>query len=191
MGAAGAGQAGFNQQICSPNFNPILMYNIYLNNQMAMNYRMIYYNMLMNCMQKMNQLFMMNNGQNDHNNYNNFGVQGGANPQQFQKTILPKNVQATLDPFPNNNFMKLNIIFDSYGNFRVNILTPINTKLKDLFKTFIRTVGLEEKVLGTYIYFLFNGLTIPIKSEQTIYDFGIRKDYTSIIVMDTSNLLGG
>ena len=87
----------------------------------------------------------------------------GANPQQFQKTILPKNVQATLDPFPNNNFMKLNIIFDSYGNFRVNILTPINTKLKDLFKTFIRTVGLEEKVLGTYIYFLFKFVNFSLK----------------------------
>ena len=180
---AGCPQGGFNQ-----NFNPNFMYYMYMKQQNEMRFQMMYRNMLMNLYQKMNQLAMMRNLQNNGNN--NFTVQGGANTYVSKKTILPNNFNTVCDPFFYSNSRKLNIVFSSTGNFKLNMYIPIDAKMKDVFQAFIDKVGLQKEVLGTYIYFLFNGLTIPIKSEKTISEVGIYADFTTILVIDTSNLLG-
>ena len=180
---AGCPQNGFTQ-----NYNPMFMYYMYMKQQNEMNYQMMYRNMLMNLYQKMYQLAMMWNLQNNSNN--NFNVQGGANTYVSKKTILPNNFNTTCDPFFYSNSKKLNIVFSSSGNFKLLMYIPIDAKMKDVFQAFIDKVGLQKEVLGTYIYFLFNGLTIPIKSESTISELGIYANFTTILVMDTSNLLG-
>ena len=44
--------------------------------------------------------------------------------------------------------------------------------------------------VGKYIYFLFNGGRLKINEQKTISNFGF-KTGDFIIVIDTSNLLGG
>ena len=156
------------------------------NNPMAMNPMMYWMNM-MNIFQKMNQQYYINN----QNNVNNFGVQGG-NRYITPQRKLPMNYQASFSPFLlNNNKQLYNIIFDSSDNFRITLLVPYDAKMKDVFIAFIQKAGLHESVLGKFINFLFNGMLVDYKEEKTVYEFGIRNDFCTIIVLDTSNLLGG
>ena len=155
-------------------------------NAMNMN-PMSYWMYMMNIFQRMNQQYILNH----QNNINNFGVQGG-NRFKTPQSKLPQNYQASFCPFNiNNKNQTYNIIFDSSGNFRMNLLVPSDTKMKDLFKAFIQKAGLHESVLGKFINFLFKGMLVDYKDEKTIYEFGIRTYYSTIIVLDTSNLLGG
>ena len=151
---------------------------------------MMYWMYMMNLYQQMNLQYLKNN-QNNQNNFTNFGAQGG-NSFMIPKSKLPTNFQASYCPFPlNYNTPTYNIIFDSSGNFRMTLLVPFDAKMKDVFRAFIQKAGLQENVLGKYINFLFNGLLIDHNEEKTVYDFGIRTDFCTIVVLDTSNLLGG
>ena len=156
-------------------------------NQTQMNkmYNMFCMAMMMDMFQKMQQQWMMRN-----QNFNNFGVYGG-NSNDSIKTILPKNREMNFNPFMYVNSPKINLIFISTSNLKVNMVVPINLKLKDLFKTFIEKVGLKENVLGSYINFVFNGTLIKVNDERTIWEAGMTTDYINVMVIDTSNLLGG
>ena len=77
------------------------------------------------------------------------------------------------------------------NNTRINMYVPINAKMKDIFRAFIKRVGLPEYTLGKYINFLFNGLYLNYNEEKTVYEMGIKFDFSSIVVLDTKNLIAG
>ena len=147
----------------------------------------IYMNWIMNLYLKMNQQLMWRNMQN---NLNNFGAQGG-NQNAVLTSTIPKNMKGFCDPFPNNGFQKLNIVFATSNNTKIIMHAPVNAQMKEVFKAFVKKVGLPEYTLGRYINFLYNGLFVKCNEERTVYEIGIKFDFSTIVVLDTKNLIAG
>jgi len=180
------------------NFMLMMNPNINVNNQNNVN------NMMANFMANnpfVYQLFM-----NQQNNNMNFNNNNSSNKLKVLKEtsekiknaskkggILPRVGNSNInnnDPFFGNPNKRIFIMFISGTGMKVPINAPINISLHDLFVAFIHKVNLDESVLGKYIYFLFNGGKLKIDEQQSISSLGF-KDADLIIVIDTSNLLGG
>ena len=173
MGAGNGAGMGMN------NFRPMNMGNFVINpNQIYMNWMMILYN-------KMNQQLW-----NMQNNLNNFGIQGG-NQNVVSISTLPKKMNGFCDPFPNNGYQKLNIVFATSNNTKITMYVPINVQMKEVFKAFVMKVGLPEYTLGRDINFLYNGLFVKCDEKKTVYEMGFKFDFSTIVVLDTENLIAG
>ena len=177
------------------NFDPITFLNFM--NMMQMNQNMNQMNMNMN----MNPYFlwfqMFQNNPNLMKQYN-------AQNQNDQSIILnggvlprPKNVQNNLnnDPFPNYVGPRLNILFETGAGLKINIPTPNNLSIENLLITFTNRVGVSPLLLGNKIYFIVNGLNIPIHEKSTCEQFFRNcsfgtKNQVKIIVIDASNVIG-
>ena len=143
-----------------------------------------------NMIQMYNMLNMMMNQQINNNNNQNMSNQNMIN-QNNLRGIMPRNRQIiSYDPYNNYNGEKYNVTFNSSTGFTMNLAVPANTKLKDLFKTFIQRVGLPEYVLGKYINFIYNALYVNPFEEKTLLDYHFYNN-SKILVIDVSNLLGG
>jgi len=183
------------------NFMLMMNPNMNINNQNNVN------NMMANFMSNnpfIFQLFMnqQNNNMNFNNNNNNNKIdvlketsekiknaskKGGILPRNGNNNNLNFNNN---DPFPGIPGLRANIVFITGTGMKISITAPISVSLHDLFIAFIHKVNLDESVLGKYIYFLFNGGRLKINEKNTISNLGF-KDGDFIIVIDTSNLLGG
>ena len=117
----------------------------------------------------------------------NASKKGGILPRNGNNNNLNYNNN---DPFPGNTSLRIVIVFITGTGMKIPINAPINVSLHDLFIAFIHKVNLDESVLGKYIYFLYNGGRLKINEQKTISNFGF-KTGDFIIVIDTSNLLGG
>ena len=146
------------------------------------------------------QLFM-NSQQNNFNNTNaNLGIirenSGNIKNEVKKGGILPRpdknnsNFNQGIDPFFGNPNPRSAIIFISGTGIKTQISAPKNISVHELFVAFIHKMGLHESVLGKFIYFCFNGKKIPTNEQTNITDYGLM-DATVIMVLDTSNLLGG
>ena len=153
----------------------------------VLNPNQIYMNWMMNLYQKMNQQIMMGNNQN---NLNNFGARGG-NQNVVPISTIPKNMNGYYDPFPNNGYQKINIVFATSNNTKIILYVPVNAQMKEVFKAFVMKVGLPEYTLGRDINFLYNGLFVKFNEKKTVYEMGIKFDYSTIVVLDTKNLIAG
>lgn len=148
-----------------------------------------------NNMNNFNNFNMQNNFNNNmnNNNNNNFNVfQGDTSKAKIG--ILPRpesneNKKSFLI-CPNNAGDRVNIMFITGAGLKTVIISPINLPVKDLFKEYIKKMGQDPRVLGKYIYFLYNGLKIDINEPKTVFQFGLNASNV-IMVVDTSNLLGG
>ena len=83
-----------------------------------------------------------------------------------------------------------NIMFVTGAGVKTMVVAPLNLPIKDLFKEYITKMGQDPRVLGKYIYFLFNGLKMDINEPKSIIQYGLNSS-SVIMVVDTSNLLGG
>jgi hypothetical protein len=176
------------------NFMLMMNPNLNANNQNNIN------NMMINFMSNnpfVYQLFMnqQNNNMNFNNNNNKISVLKETSEKIKNASkkggILPRtgNINNN-DPFFGNPNKRIFIMFISGTGMKIPINAPINVSLHDLFVAFIHKVNLDESVLGKYIYFLYNGGKLKINEERSISSLGF-KDADLIIVIDTSNLLGG
>ena len=186
-----------NQNTLQYMYNFMLMMNPNLNVNNPMNIN----NNLMNFFNA-NPLFFqyfMNsqNGFNNNinnNNINNFNIsQGNANNTKIG--ILPRpdpndNKTKTFLICPNNMGERCNIMFITGAGLKTMIVAPINLQVKELFKEYIRKMGQDPGVLGKYIYFLYNGNKMDLNESKTIFKYGLNCSNV-IMVVDTSNLLGG
>ena len=151
---------------------------------------------MMNIMRMNFMLNMMNQNMNNNNNNNsNFFMANQPNMNMNGKNaiggILPRKVGTEqFDPFPNQIITKYNITFESSAGYKLVIFTPINITVKELLKIFIRKAGLYEGVIGNQIKFIFNALYVDPSEKRTINEFGMT-DFSKILVIDSSNLLGG
>ena len=177
--------------------NFMLMMNPSINTANQMNFN----NMMMNFMCAnpfIFQLFMNsqnNNNFNNINNMNNFSVLENTSQAIKNKSkkggILPRNSNiSSIDPFAGNMNRRIAIVFITGTGIKVTLSAPIDVSIEQLFEGFIKKVNLDKSVLGKYIYFLFNGFKIPIHEKKTVVNYGL-KDASIILVIDTSNLLGG
>jgi hypothetical protein len=179
------------------NFMLMMNPNINVNNPMNVNNNLMNF---INANPFFFQYFM--NSQNNNNNTNNLN-QTGFKPVQNdlnngKNGILPRpnpNNPNDTKPksfliCPNNMGERSNIMFITGTGVKTMIIAPLNLPVKDLFKEYIIKMGQDPRVLGKYIYFLYNGLKMKIDEPKTIIQYGLNSSNV-IMVVDTSNLLGG
>ena len=154
------------------------------------------------------QLFLNNQQKNNLNNYQNMNnmelikatsekikdasKKGGILPRLNNNNNNNNSLNNTTkyDQFPGNTNPRIVLMFISGTGLKVAMNVPINISVHDLFVAFIHRMNLDESVLGKYIYFLYNGNKLKIDEQKTVLEFGFKESET-ILVLDTSNLLGG
>ena len=115
----------------------------------------------------------------------NFNNSKNINRLRFIQNSLSNN-----DDFPGYTGKRFNIIFHTPSGSKMNIRCPVNVKVKDLFQKFISRLGLGMDVMiSNSIFFLYNGSKMNNDENRTIGEMGI-KDFSSIIAIDTKNLIG-
>ena len=184
------------------NFMLMMNPNINTNDNNNVNFMMMNF---MNANPFVYQLFMNSQQNNFNNNFNNWTnsnvniLRGKSenNKNSIEKGgLLPRpgqnnsNMNNSKDPFFGNPNPRINIVFISGTGIKVTMNAPNNISVHDLFVAFIHRMGLDESVLGKYIYFLINGHKIPTDEQTNIVNYGFNSAST-IVVLDTSNLLGG
>ena len=178
------------------NFMLMMNPNINVNNPMNVN------NNLMNFINTnplffqyfMNQSNFNNNMNNNNNNNNSFNFFKG-DISKAKIGILPRpdandNKAKSVFICPNTTGERINIMFITGAGLKTMVVAPINLPVKDLFKEYIKKMGQDPGVLGKYIYFLYNGLKIDLNEPKTVCQYGLNASNV-IMVVDTSNLLGG
>ena len=85
---------------------------------------------------------------------------------------------------------RMNIMFITGTGIKTMVIAPENLPVRELFKEYIKKMGQDPAVLGKYIYFLYNGNKININEPKSVTQFGLNSSNV-IMVVDTSNLLGG
>ena len=71
----------------------------------------------------------------------------------------------------------------------MNIVCPINMKIKDLFVQYAIRLGLGPNVLGDSLFFLFNGAKISKNDNRTVFQLGLSAG-SNIIVLDLKGVIG-
>lgn len=181
-------------------------YNFNMNNAYLMN-------IMINWMKMNPNLLLMyqnmaNQSNNMNNNYNNIINQSNNNINKMQLVnvttedlnqakitgggIIPKNIPNNSSynvssPFDQSE--KTNITFTTQKGQRMNIVCPINMKIKDLFVQYAIRLGLGPNVLGDSLFFLFNGAKISKNDNRTVFQLGLSAG-SNIIVLDLKGVIG-
>ena len=171
---------GYNMNNYNMNNYQNLM-NIIMNNQML-------FQMYQNMQKNMNQNQNINNFNNrmnlvnvNQNQMNNNQVTGGA--LRNSNANFSYNVTSSMNSSPVTN-----IIFTTMKEQKANLIAPINMKIKDLLFKYVTKLGLGPNVMGTSLFFLFNGKKIDLNEEKTIHEFGLENAH--IIVLDPKEVIG-
>ena len=100
-----------------------------------------------------------------------------------------------LDFFPAYEGRKINIIF-SNESIKINVVTPLNCKIKELLNAFhikLQIYGKDNNIkimkLNEYM-FICNGHLISLNEETTIFDLG-SIDPQFIIFKSKNEIIGG
>ena len=171
---------GYNMNNYNMNNYQNLM-NIIMNNQML-------FQMYQNMQKNMNQNQNFNNFNNrmnfvnvNQNQMNNNQVTGGA--LRNSNANFSYNVTSSM-----NSSQVTNIIFTTMKEQKANLVAPIDMKIKDLLFKYVTKLGLGPNVMGTSLFFLFNGKKIDLKEEKTIHEYGLENAH--IIVLDPKEVIG-
>ena len=122
--------------------------------------------------------------------------------QSPQETIprLKKTLYVNENEFQNNqnNFMKfgmssstdiVNVTLTATSGLKVVIPAQKSMPLCQLFKNYVKKVGVPESVIGTKIVFLFNAEKLDANSTQPISNF-FKSFNANITVLDQANIIG-
>lgn len=97
-----------------------------------------------------------------------------------------------------NNFMKfgmssstdiVNVTLIATSGLKVVIPAQKSMPLCQLFKNYVKKVGVPESVIGTKIVFLFNAEKLDVNSTQPISDY-FKSFNANITVLDQANIIG-
>ena len=164
--------------------------NVWNNNQMDLN------NMVNPNIFQMNQQnnkkfnhFQVNRNQNEQNIIQNGGVLPRATGVNNNNPVKKE------DLFPGYIGPRMNIMFETGTGLKFNFATPLNVSVSQLLFKFIRKVGVSEKLLGTKIFFIINGQTIPINEQRSVEDYFKESNFNminqlKIVVIDGNNVIG-
>ena len=103
-----------------------------------------------------------------------------------------------VDFFPGYSDNRINIVFCNTGGIKINMVAPLEVKMKDLLKIF----HIKLQIYGQLIikkninkieeyYFFYNGSIIPLNEQKTISQFGLAGTIETIIFNDKNNIMGG
>ena len=92
--------------------------------------------------------------------------------------------------FPEINGNRINLVFQTPAGFKVVMSVPENVKMGKIFKEYAFKVGVGPNILGTGIFFLFNGRKLKKADENlTPQQLGMF-DSSIIAVVDTKDFIG-
>ena len=136
------------------------------------------------------------------NVYMNDQSQNQNQNQSPQETIprVKKTLYVNENEFQNNqnNFMKfgmssstdiVNVTLTATSGLKVVIPAQKSMPLCQLFKNYVKKVGVPESVIGTKIVFLFNAEKLDANSTQPISNF-FKSFNANITVLDQANIIG-
>ena len=109
------------------------------------------------------------------------------------KEILPRGDKDDLIKveYPNNNNnMVKNIILIASTGVKVSIKIPFNKKVYELFRMYVRKLGIGEGVLGTQIYFVYDARHLDVNDQRLIKDVFKSNEHNTVIVIDQNNVIG-
>ena len=118
----------------------------------------------------------------NQNQMNNNQVNGGV-LNNNSNANFSYNVASSMNLSPVTN-----IIFTTMKEQKANIIAPIDMKIKDLIFKYVTKLGLGPNVMGTSLFFLFNGKKINYNEEKTIHEYGLENAH--IIVLDPKEVIG-
>ena len=187
-------------------FNNINQFNINQNNIFPQNFNnnmnfqnMNVFNNNMNNMNMFNNMIMFNNmfnNMNNNMNMNNFvpNNNNNSNKDEAPKGVIERGdkIMSFNNEFPNTNRSSLrNINFHASSGLKVMLSVPDYITVKELFRLYIKKLGISESFLGKEIIFLFNALTLEVNDESLISDVFHRGIQTIVItVIDRNNVIG-
>ena len=103
-----------------------------------------------------------------------------------------------IDFFPEYDGQRVNAIFSNTKGYKINIITPLKAKVKDLINAFHITLQIYGKyVMKTNILkikdytFIWNGSIIPINEQKTLSEYGMIQNIINIVFNEKNNIIGG
>ena len=105
--------------------------------------------------------------------------------------IISNNFQNIYCDFssPNDLTPKVNVTFKTQKGQKMNIVCPSNLKIKDLLFKYISRLGLGPGVIGSAIFFLFNGSKLDKNENRTVTQMGMTSGST-VVVLDIRGIIG-
>ena len=182
------------------NMNNFNMYNNQFLYCLMMNWMMMNPSLIQtyNNLNQNNQINMNQFNQFNNNNQNKIGMSTISVSQedlnQAKVTgggLISNNFQNMNCDFssPNDPTPKVNIYFKTQKGQRMNIVCPYNLKIKDLLIKYIERIGLGPGVMGSSIFFLFNGGKLDINENRDVTQMGMTSGST-VIVLDIKGIIG-
>ena len=156
--------------------------NAYMQNQIEMNNQLIF-KLLQDNFQipNFNNLFPNNNL--NLQGINNFNMQNNLN-------INNSNEPNTTDDFPGYFGKRINISFSSSTGLKIIMRPPENIKISELLSKFMKRLKLDENLIDDKILFLFLGYRLKKNDQRNLSELGL-KELSTIIVLDSTNIMGG
>ena len=103
-----------------------------------------------------------------------------------------------IDFFPEYDGQRVNAIFSNTKGYKINIITPLKAKVKDLINAFHITLQIYGKyIMKTNILkikdytFIWNGSIIPINEQKTLSEYGMIQNVINIVFNEKNNIIGG
>ena len=182
------------------NMNNFNMYNNQFLYCLMMNWMMMNPSLIQtyNNLNQNNQINMNQFNQFNNNNQNKIGMSTISVSQedlnQAKVTgggLISNNFRNMNCDFssPNDPTPKVNIYFKTQKGQRMNIVCPYNLKIKDLLIKYIERIGLGPGVMGSSIFFLFNGGKLDINENRDVTQMGMTSGST-VIVLDIKGIIG-
>ena len=188
-----------NHNLINPNMND-MMNNFNNINNMMMN--LPNDNMNPNIKQQILNLINQNIQMTELISMNNKMIKAMIENSDFGNNNKEKDVPLKdfldIDFFPEYDGQRVNAIFSNTKGYKINIITPLKAKVKDLINAFHITLQIYGKyVMKTNILkikdytFIWNGSIIPINEQKTLSEYGMIQNVINIVFNEKNNIIGG
>ena len=138
----------------------------------------------------------MFNNMNNNMNMNNQVLNNNKNSNKVEarKGVIERGnkIMSFNNEFPNANRSSLrNINFHANSGLKFILSVPDYITVKELFRLYIKKLGISESFLGKEIIFLFNALTLEVDDERLVSSVFKKGIQTIVItVIDRNNVIG-
>ena len=141
---------------------------------------------------------MQNPNMQNNMAYNNFAVPNqipnpNPNPTSQQDAEksgkLPRGNYVNGDLTPVQGEDMINIAFDASTGVKTIVTVKKTTPLKEILKKYMDRIGLPQNLIGTEIFFLFNGSKVDTNSEATPKELKYQ-NMVAFTVFDQGNVIG-
>ena len=102
-----------------------------------------------------------------------------------------------IDFFPGMDGERINIIFEDPRGTKLNMITPLDVKMKELFQLFHIKLQIYGKFANIKVfkfneyYFLYSGYKVPINEQKSVREYGLHNTHERITFNRINELIGG